>query len=214
VYSSEWIPLWNTLVRLGYFLIIARLLALLRERLAFEAKLAGTDALTGLPNSRGFGEALLLEHARARRYRRPFTLAYIDLDDFKGVNDSLGHAAGDRLLRDVAQALHAGVRRTDVVGRLGGDEFAALLPETDSRGAAPVLTKLRDAVVQAMAKGGWPVGTSIGAITFTEPPETPDEALSAADNLMYEAKRSGKNRVIHRLAADGQGPGSVRGTSR
>jgi diguanylate cyclase (GGDEF)-like protein len=213
-YSSDLIPFWNTLVRLGYFVIISRLLALLKQRLALEAKLAGTDVLTGLPNSRGFREALATEHARAMRYRHPFTVVYLDLDDFKGVNDSLGHAAGDRLLRDVALALRGGVRRTDVVGRLGGDEFAALLPETDGRGAAPVLTKIRDAVLDAMRDGGWSVGTSVGAITFTEPPATADEALGAADNLMYEAKRSGKNRVIHRLAADRDGPGYSRGQGR
>jgi diguanylate cyclase (GGDEF)-like protein len=214
-YSSQLIPFWNTLVRLGYFLIIGRLLGLLKEQLAFEAKLAGTDALTGLPNSRGFLEALEAEHARARRYHRPYTLAYLDLDDFKGVNDTLGHAVGDRLLIEVGRALRTGVRRTDVVGRLGGDEFAALLPETDSRGAAPVLTKIRDAVLEAMKEGGWPVGTSVGAITFTDPPASADEALVSADNLMYEAKRSGKNRVIHRLAADRDGPGGfLRGNGR
>jgi diguanylate cyclase (GGDEF)-like protein len=203
-YASGLIPFWNTLVRLGYFLIIGRLLTLLKGRLAFEANLADTDALTGLSNARAFLEILDAERVRAGRYRRPFTVAYLDLDDFKSVNDTQGHAAGDRLLRDVAEAMRAGVRRTDVVARLGGDEFVALLPETDWTGAAPVLEKIRDAVARTMTQGGWPVGASVGALTFIEAPPSATAALRAADGLVYEAKRAGKNRVVHRAVAAGE----------
>jgi diguanylate cyclase (GGDEF)-like protein len=210
-YSSELIPFWNTLVRLGYFLVIARLLSLLRGRLAGEEQRAETDALTGLRNALGFREALAAEHARATRYRRPLTLAYLDLDDFKTVNDTRGHAVGDQVLRDVADALSRAVRRTDVVGRLGGDEFAALLPETDGHGAEPVLAKIREAVREAMTRGGWSVGASVGAVTFTAPPPSVEKALAAADRLMYEAKRAGKDQVVHRVATEAASVGPAHG---
>ena len=94
-----------------------------------------SDPLTGVANSRVFLELLKREIARARRYKRPLTLAYLDLDNFKSVNDILGHAMGDKVLQTVVSTVNANIRVTDVVGRLGGDEFVLLLPETDMQGA-------------------------------------------------------------------------------
>ena len=162
-YSGPLIPYWNSLVRLGYFLIIVRLLTILRERLVFEERLADTDPLTGLANARAFLEAFATEQARLVRYGHPYSLAYLDLDDFKGVNDTRGHAAGDGLLRDVGSALRAVVRRTDRVGRLGGDEFAVLLPETAALVAEPVFKKLREAVTDTMVPVGGRWGLASGA---------------------------------------------------
>ena len=199
-YSSPLIPYVNGLVRLGYFLIIVRLLSLVRKRLRFE-ELAHTDPLTGLANARAFLETLETERARAVRYGRGFALAYLDLDDFKGVNDSRGRAAGDRVLREVGRVLVGAIRRTDCAARLGGDEFAVLLPETDEAGAMHAFNKIGEALAATGGVGGWPVKASVGVVTFEDSPASGKAALKADDDLMYEAKRSGKNRILHRIIA-------------
>ena len=139
---------------------------------------------------------------RAARYGRAFTLAYVDLDNSKAVNDLEGHDAGDELLRRIADALRSSTRQTDVLGRLGGDEFAAVLPETSGGATGSVLENLRKQLIRAMAKGGWPVTFSIGAVTFETPIDTSREALRVADAAMYTVKRSGKD-GIHHLVWDG-----------
>jgi diguanylate cyclase (GGDEF)-like protein len=196
-FSSPWIPFWNTLVRLGHFMVTAELLSRLHERLDRETAMARTDALTGLLNARSFLEAVRAELARSSRYRRKFSIAYLDLDDFKAVNDQHGHDAGDALLRDVAHALRAAVRVTDQVARMSGDEFAVLLPETDERTADPVLKKLHGAVLDETSRKAWTVGVTVGGVTFATPPDTAEAAIRAGDSVMYAAKRAGKNRVLH-----------------
>jgi len=158
---------------------------------------ARTDFLTGVPNWRAFAERATTELNRARRYGRPLTFAYVDLDDFKAVNDRYGHAAGDTLLSDVARTIGHVLRRTDVIARLGGDEFAVLLPETGPEPAWIVLRKLHNAVRIALAEAGWPVTASIGAVTCVVPPADVDELVRLADQLMYDVKRIGKNQVHH-----------------
>jgi diguanylate cyclase (GGDEF)-like protein len=153
------------------------------------AELADRDPLTGLLNRRGFDAAATTELARASRFGRPLTLAYIDLDDFKLVNDTHGHDAGDRLLAAVARALAAG-RACDVVARLGGDEFALLLPETDTAAAASAIERMREAAVAASERIGLPVALSCGVITFDEPPTSLVAALAEVDRVLYARKRA------------------------
>ena len=191
-YSIPGIVYWNGLVRLGYFLVVTRLLVALRRRLEVERALADTDGLTGLPNARAFLEALEAERLRAARYERPFTMAYADLDGFKAVNDLLGHGPGDEVLREVARAMAGAVRRTDVVARMGGDEFAVLLPETEGEAAERAVAKLRTAVESLAASRGWPLGVSVGSVTFRESPADAEAAVRAADELMYREKRARK----------------------
>jgi diguanylate cyclase (GGDEF)-like protein/PAS domain S-box-containing protein len=177
-----------------------------------EKELARTDVLTGLSNRRAFYEALQMERARTARYGRPITLAYVDLDNFKRVNDSLGHAVGDELLVCVADLLRQTLRLSDTVGRLGGDEFALLLPETSPGAAESLLQKLRKILMDAMQGRNWPVSFSIGAATFLNNPPPLDQMIRAADELMYAVKKSGKNSV--EVVAIGGGPQeSARGTS-
>jgi diguanylate cyclase (GGDEF)-like protein len=123
------------------------------------------------------------------------------VDDFKQVNDHLGHSAGDRLLRTVADTIRENVRGIDVVARLGGDEFAILMPETDGAAAGVVVRRVRRRLLDAARAGGWPVTFSIGVVTFDTPPASCDEMLQAADDLMYAAKRHGKNAIRQRVAA-------------
>jgi diguanylate cyclase (GGDEF)-like protein/PAS domain S-box-containing protein len=150
--------------------------------------LADRDELTGLLNRRRFEEELTRQLARTERYAEPAALAVIDLDGFKAVNDSHGHAAGDDVLRDVAAALAARVRGSDLVARLGGDEFAALLLGVDAVEAAEVANALTATVARAGGAAG--VTASVG-VTSLEPGDAPDQALARADQAMYAAKAAG-----------------------
>jgi len=151
--------------------------------------------LTGVANTRAFKELAEAELERARRYGRTFTLASLDLDHFKSVNDTLGHAAGDRLIHDVGQAIRRRLRRVDIVARIGGDEFVVLLPETNAAAAAVALYHIREAL-QSVADGYGPeVTASFGAVTFVSPPASVEEMLQLADVAMYQAKNAGRDRI-------------------
>ncbi len=194
---SRWVmPIENAAVRLGFFLVTTHLLDTLRARLRREEILARTDGLTQVLNARAFtgvSERLL---RLAERHRHPVALAYIDVDNFKAVNDTQGHSAGDRVLLTIAGTLARCIRSTDVLGRMGGDEFAALMPETGYAGAHTAVAKIHEELVRESAAHNWPIGFSIGVAVFPAAPPTVDEALKAADGLMYRVKQTGKNGVL------------------
>ena len=192
-----WALVWSVASNLVLLGIIAMLFASLKRRVSDEAAFVTTDTLTGLPTRGSFMIQLDAELARASRYGRAFTLAYIDLDNFKSVNDLEGHDAGDELLRRVADALRSSTRQTDILGRLGGDEFAAVLPEIAGGATGSVLDNLRKQLTRAMDRGGWPVTFSIGAVTFEAPVDTSREALQVADVAMYAVKHAGKDGIRH-----------------
>jgi len=183
------VPLWNALVRLGVLLVIAITLAGLRSSLEAQRELANTDPLTGVLNPRAFDAIAERELARSLRYQRPLALAYIDLDRFKHVNDTLGHSIGDRLLQTVATELVAHVRPSDVVVRMGGDEFAVLMPETTLAEAGVAFERIRPELVERMRFYGWPVNLSIGFSACSGPGSTVDALIADADREMYEDKR-------------------------
>ena len=197
---------WNGIIQLGTSLSLVLVLSALRSRLEGEEALARTDALTHIANRRAFFEATTLEIERAHRTGRPLALAYVDCDDFKGVNDRLGHAQGDALLVTVAQTLRASTRTVDAVARLGGDEFGVLLPETSPLETEALLARLRAALLAAMARHGWNVGFSIGAAVFVAAPASADALMARADDLMYAAKREAKGSI--RLATFGADDGA------
>ena len=140
-----------------------------------------------------------MEINRARRYKHPFTMVWIDLDNFKRVNDCFGHTTGDTLLRLVARTIQENIRATDTLARLGGDEFAILLPETGRDVAEVIMQKVQKINLDIMREHGWPVTLSIGVVTFTSSPSTVDETLRIADRLMYAAKNNGKNGVQYQV---------------
>jgi diguanylate cyclase (GGDEF)-like protein len=187
----------NAFARLGAFLFVVYFVSALRRSHQHERELARTDELTGATNRRSFFEAAQSEINRARRHRHPFTVAYIDVDNFKGLNDRSGHAAGDALLRETTGAIKATVREIDLVARLGGDEFVVLLPETDEEAAHAVVSRVRKCLDDLAARRGWQVTFSIGVVTWTTPPRTVDTMIRQADDTMYEVKNTGKNRVAH-----------------
>lgn len=197
-YSHPLIPYWNDISRLTVLLVISVLLTKLKGALERERALSRADPLTGVVNARAFRENAHDELARARRHRRPLTIVFVDLDDFKQVNDRFGHAAGDAVLRAVAGTLARSVRDTDRVGRLGGDEFAVLLPETDCEAAAAAIAHLQERLRSEMEANGWAVTCSLGARSYSQAPQSAEELIGSADVLMYASKQKGKNRLEHR----------------
>jgi len=194
-YSHPAFYAWNTFMGFCFFVIVSLLLSTLRRTLEHERELAHTDYLTGAENSRSFFDLAQMEVDRTQRYKHPFTLAYIDLDNFKIVNDQFGHSVGDQVLRTVVSSTRKYLRKTDVVSRLGGDEFALLLPETNQESARIALSKIQSDLLEEMRQGHWPITFSIGVLTCMAAPHTIDELLSLADELMYSVKRNGKNAI-------------------
>lgn len=195
--ARPFFPLFNALAQLGAFLFVAYFVSALRRSHQQERELARTDDLTGVINRRSFFEASQQEINRARRHRSPFTVAYIDVDDFKLVNDRYGHSIGDTVLRSVTERIQDTIREIDVVARLGGDEFVILMPETDEAAAETVVARVHRSILDLMREDGWPITFSIGVVTWTTPPRTVDVMLKQADEAMYVVKNSGKNRVAH-----------------
>ena len=161
--------------------------------------LATTDALTGLANRRHFLDKAEQETQRAARYGRALSLVMIDIDFFKHVNDTHGHDGGDAVLRQFAKTLNSGLRKTDMLGRLGGEEFALLLPETDSAGAFTSADTLRRNVAASavmLADGhSITITASFGIASMTSPNDTVADLLKKADEALYEAKQTGRNKV-------------------
>jgi len=186
---------WNTLTRLGFFLTIAFLLSRLLTVLEHEREIAHKDYLTGALNSLFFYNVLQMEINCSLRYKNLFTIAYIDLDNIKTVNDEFGHATGDEVLCFVVNQIKNSLRKVDVVARLGGDEFALLMPETNQKSAQVVLSKLQHNILAGMQKNNWPVTLSIGVLTCIDTPPTANEAIKKVDDLMYSVKKSSKNNI-------------------
>lgn len=184
---------------MGSLFILTFILSTLKNSLRQEKEYSRTDFLTAIRNRRYFIELVNMEINRARRYGHPFTIACIDLDHFKTVNDRFGHTAGDILLRLVAQTIQENIRATDTVARLGGDEFAILMPETGRNVAEVILQKVQKINLDIMQKHRWPITLSIGVVTFMNPPSTVDETLRISDQLMYTAKNNGKNSIQYQV---------------
>jgi len=173
----------------------------LRLRLQQEKHLARIDSLTRAANRRAFYETLEGELSRLRRYGRPFSVAYLDLDNLKRVNDDLGHEAGDAVLCTVSATVRKNLRRTDTIGRLGGDEFAILLTEAGSEAARATTDKFNRRLLDAMRQNQWPVTFSIGLVTCLTAPTSEEELMKKADELMYLVKKSGKNNITHAIVS-------------
>jgi diguanylate cyclase (GGDEF)-like protein len=196
-YSHPAIPYWNGLVRFGFFVVVAAMLAQLRQGVDLQQRLARTDGLTGVANSRWFMEVAAAEVVRQQRYGQPVSIAFVDCDNFKQVNDVHGHAVGDELLRRIGACMVQTLRSVDVVARLGGDEFAVLMPETDADAADVVCGKVREALSAVVEQYG--VTISSGLVTYLVPPADVKEMLHSADLAMYDAKKTGKNSSRHRV---------------
>ncbi len=198
-YASVFILYWNSAVRLSFFLLISFMFSKIVRLYERERKMSRTDFLTGIANLRSFYDSVENEMDRARRYGGAFTVSYVDIDNFKYINDSFGHPAGDELLTRVAKTLRDNIRTTDVAGRVGGDEFAVLMPETGGNGVKALLERIQKALEKEIGKRDWPVTFSIGSATFNTPPSSVQEVMAKADDLMYYVKLSGKNNIKHEV---------------
>jgi diguanylate cyclase (GGDEF)-like protein len=156
---------------------------------------AFTDHLTGLANRRRFERQLEREVSRTQRYGRPFCLLLLDIDNFKLVNDTYGHEAGDEVIRRLALTLQAGTRGIDLAARVGGEEFAVILPETDFEGGLDVAERLRLAVREMDVPLVGQVTASFGVAEFPVSASAGRELVSVADAALYQAKRGGRDRV-------------------
>ncbi len=193
--TSLGVAYWNLGVRLAFFLLVSQVIGTFNKAYLYLQQWAETDPLTGLKNRRIFFEQLEVAMARCRRAKHPLTLAYLDLDHFKQVNDQLGHGVGDALLTVVAQHMVHSLRKTDLVARLGGDEFAIVLEGNTPEQSEQVLLRLQDQLLAQMKQHQWPVTFSAGAVTFLEIPAEADAMVHEADQLMYGVKRSGRGRL-------------------
>ncbi|MBI4694429.1 MAG: diguanylate cyclase [Gammaproteobacteria bacterium] len=167
-------------------------------------RLAVCDSLTGLENHGQFFTLLARELERGKRFRRPVSLLMLDIDEFKAVNDTYGHQAGDSVLARLATQIHSSLRSVDSACRYGGEEFSVILPETDVYGASEIAERLRAAIAATRFEApdglALPVTVSIGVATWPTHADGIDRLVSAADAALYRAKRGGRNRVV---AADG-----------
>jgi diguanylate cyclase (GGDEF)-like protein len=198
-YSYTFVYFWNTMIRFGFFITTAYLISELRKTQKDVEILARTDYVSGAINSRYFHEVLGFELNRSSRYVRPFTLVYLDLDNFKQVNDRFGHDEGDKLIRFIADELKSQLRKTDVVARLGGDEFAILFPETGQQESEVVMSKISVRLSDQLRQKYPFVTFSAGAVTYAAIPNSTEEAIKIADELMYSVKNDKKNEIRYSL---------------
>jgi diguanylate cyclase (GGDEF)-like protein len=202
-YSNIIIPYFNGLVRTTTFLLFALLFSKIKEISQKEKELARRDFLTGLLNSRGFYEYLNNEIERFKRYKSPFTIVYMDIDNFKQLNDNIGHLKADEIIREIAREIRKHFRSADIIARLGGDKFCFLLVETDYQKAKLAMDKLKDKLLSFVSDKNLPITFSYGVATFENDLSiknlTPEEVVKIADDLMYESKKNGKNKITHKV---------------
>jgi diguanylate cyclase (GGDEF)-like protein len=187
------------------FFIIVVFAIEFKSALEYEKERSLKDHLTGAFNRRYFFETAKREIDRCRRYKHPFTLAFLDCDNLKSINDNMGHKTGDALLCNISEVMKAMLRNTDIVVRFGGDEFIIFMPETDHEASRKAIDRINKALLDSMKENGWDVTFSIGVITYiSPPPESTDVVIIRADELLNAAKKGGKNSI--RYAVSGSRP--------
>jgi len=186
--ASTGVWLWNAVVPFAFYLLVVWLVAGQRSLLESQEERATTDPLTGVLTRRAFYERVEIELERARRENLPIAFVYLDVDGLKEVNDTIGHAAGDELLRRVVTLTDTAKRGSDLFGRLGGDEFALLLLGTDLGEATKVAERVLDRLLH---EPGGSSSASIGVVACPHAPRELEGTVRLADQLMYLAKRAG-----------------------
>ena len=185
----------NTFGFLVVFLTVTYLSARLSESQRMLQRISREDFLTGAMNRAGFYDILNMEIRRQARFGHPYTLAIISCDNFKKINDTLGHTEGDSVLVAIARTLEINTRSTDYYARLGGDEFVMLFPLIMRNEALTILKKLDHKLRESMQEHRWEVTFSIGAISFDKSPASVGHALDLVDELLSEIKQAGKNDI-------------------
>lgn len=197
-HSPSWPPIWNVFRGMMY-LSVSYMLCTLKRLADLEKKWALEDPLTGLANRRAFFQYAEREISRARRYGQSLTVALLDVDDFKQINDRWGHDQGDKVLIWIGKTLQSNLRSSDLLARLGGDELAVLLSDNAVGSAQAVMEKVHRSLQQSSQELGLAVSVSIGVATFHSVPATIDDMLRAADRQMYRVKQKGKNNLEYEV---------------
>ena len=192
-------PYWNAFSKLAVYLFIVWMIPAVQEELERQRQSSQTDFLTRVANKRGFLAVAQKELERSSRYRHPFTIASLDIDHLRFINERMGHSTGDLLLQEVAHAIQERIRVTDLIARMGSDDFTLLLPETQSEPAQIVMRRLQKHLLDVAEKNEWPVSFSIGVATFLKPPASVEEMLRRSEVLLFAAKKAGKNCVQHEV---------------
>lgn len=180
---------WNLLMRFGILATMTYLLLALE----IEMREARYDFLTNLINRRHFVRLLEAEQNRSSRNNAPYSVLYLDIDHFKTLNDTLGHAAGDKALQIVAKILRTQSRRMDVPARIGDDEFVVLLPDTNEADCRLIAERIKQALASEIGQRRWPISISIGMTTVCGSAQTTEEILRAADQAMYRVKHASRD---------------------
>jgi len=191
---------WDALLWLALYFGTVFILVQLRKLYERERHLSRIDPLTRIENRRALRESADRARSYSERQGLPLSIAFLDLDGFKVLNDKLGHRIGDKLLALTAAVIRKFIRPTDTVARVGGDEFVILLPATTSEDAAQILHRVRHNFEVAMQNKRWPVTISVGLVTFSPPLSSVKEMIQHADAAMYAAKSRGRNQFEQRGA--------------
>ena len=193
---------WNSQISRLILILTASLLSIaVVSRTRELLRLATSDPLTRLFNRAYVSERVGVEFSRAWRYRRPIAIAMVDVDNFKSFNDKHGHAAGDLVLKSIADALRSSFRKSDIVGRYGGDEFVIVMPETDARTAARKLDAFRETIANApihpsRTGKSITITVSAGLAGFPDDGTKQEDLLAVADARLFKAKDAGRNRIV------------------
>ncbi len=198
IYSNSAVPAWNALLVLGIFLIVAYSITAIKTLLIKERRHARIDDLTGVANIRFFYEQARIETSKSAINKQPLTLAYIDIDNLRRVNDTLGHVAGDYLLHEAAHIMRSTLRSTDIISRLGGSKFAILMPGTKNENATAIIYKVQDHLLDMVKNNSWPVTFSTGVVTCEDTTYPIDWLIKMAEDLMNAAKEAGNNMVEYK----------------
>jgi diguanylate cyclase (GGDEF)-like protein len=194
-YHHITVPIWNATMVLGMFLIVAYAITALKKLLKKDREHEHTDDLTGVANIRFFYEQARVEIGKSAASKQPLTLAYIDIENLRHINDTLGHIAGDYLLHEAAQTMRSALRSSDVISRLGGSKFAILMPKIMNEDATNIIHKVQEQLLDMVEHNGWPVTFSTGIVTCKGPIYSIDMLIKKAEDLMNTAKETGKNIV-------------------
>ena len=195
IYSHWVFPYWNAIMGFGFFLVNVYILSRLKDALETEKMLSRIDSLTGIANGRYFKELVNTEISRSNANNLSFTIAYMDLDNIKTVNDRFGHNEGDIVLSTVANIVQNNVRAKDHVGRLGGDEFGILFPEMGVEESKKIIPKIHKSLLDTILENKWGISISMGVGTFKGPNLNVEEILRRTESLMYSIKDAGKNGI-------------------
>lgn len=189
---------WDALVRCVLYFTAVFMIAQLKRLYEHEQELSRIDPLTKIGNRRALYEAASRSRSLAERHNAALSLAYVDVDKFKQINDQLGHTTGDQVLAVTAATIARSLRPSDFAARLGGDEFAALLPNTTLPDATRILERVHLELRRVVNERRWPVTFSIGVASFSPPLGSVSDMITEADKAMYTAKQRGRNRIEQR----------------